>query len=123
MKIHIKGIKVKISPDLRSYVLEKIKKYEPLIKEPATCQVILKDTRGPKGGLDKEVTISMTLPGIKKPLFVSQCSSDFFGSIDLVQERLEHQILKYKEQVKIGTRYPKKYFEAKTEEEASGEIK
>ena len=49
-------------------------------------------------------------------------TNDFKGSIDLVEERLEKALLKYKEQVKIGTRYPKKYHEAELEEEAEGEL-
>ncbi|KKQ18033.1 MAG: hypothetical protein US31_C0011G0015 [Berkelbacteria bacterium GW2011_GWA1_36_9] len=111
MKITIKGHKqLKISPDLRSYVEEKIRKYEPLIKEPAICEVLLEDVNGPKGGLDKVVKITLILPELKNPIFICERSSDFFGSIDLAQDRLEQQVLKYKEQIKIGTRYPKKYF-------------
>lgn len=113
MKIIIKGNKVKISPDLKSYIEEKILKYEPLVKEPATCEVVLSDEGGPKGGIDKVVKVILTLPDVKNPIFVCERTSDFFGSIDLVQERLEHQILKYKEQVKIGSRFPVKYWLSK----------
>lgn len=111
MRIIIKGHKkLSISPDLRSYIEEKIRKYEPLVKEPAICEVILSDLRGSKGGVDKDVRITMTLPEMKNPIFVRETTSDFFGSIDLAQERLEHQILKYKEQIKIGSRFPTKYW-------------
>lgn len=122
MKIIIKGHKqLNLNPNLRSYIEEKIRKYEPLVKEPAVCEVVLLDIRGPKGGVDKVVKITLTLPEMKKPLFVSERTSDFFGSIDLAQERLEQQILKYKERVKIGSRFPTKYWLAKTfETGASG---
>lgn len=111
MKIIIKGHKqLKISPDLYSYIEERIKKYEPMIQEPAKCEVLLEDENGPKGGVDKVVKITLTLPEIKNPIFVCERSSDFMGSIDLAQERLEQQILKYKEQIKIGSRYPAKYW-------------
>ncbi len=114
MKIIIKGHKhLKIDPNLHSYIEERIRKYEPIVKEPAVCEVVLSDQRGPKGGEDKVVKVTLTLPDVKNPIFVSERTSDFFGSIDLAQERLEHQILKYKEKVKIGSRYPKKYWLAK----------
>ncbi len=110
MRVIVKGHNVKLSPDLKSYVTEKILKYEPMIKEPAVCEVVLSDERGPKGGIDKMVRVTLTLPEMKNPIFVQETTSDFFGSIDLAQERLEHQILKYKEQVKIGSRFPAKYW-------------
>jgi len=114
VKIIIKGHKrLKIDPGLRSYIEEKIRKYEPMVKEPATSEVVLSDTRGPKGGVDKVVRITMTLPGCKNPIFVCERTSDFFGSVDLAQERLEQHILKYKERVKMGSRYPAKYYLAK----------
>lgn len=117
MRIIIKGHKIKLSPDLKSYATEKIRKYEPMVKEPAICEVVLSDERGPKGGIDKVVKIILTLPEMKNPIFVCERTSDFFGSIDLAQERLEHQILKYKEQVKIGSRFPAKYWLNKRYEE------
>lgn len=111
MQITIKGHKqLKIDPSLRSYIEERIRKYEPFLQEPARCEVILEDIRGPKGGADKVVKITLALPGLKKPIFVCERTADFFGSIDLAQERLEEQILKYKEKIKIGSRYPKKYW-------------
>jgi len=115
MKIIIKGSKqLTVDPNLRAYIEEKIRKYEPLVKEPAVAEVVLRDTRGPKGGVDKVVRISLTLPGMKNPIFVSERTSDFYGSIDLAQESLEQQIMKYKEQVKIGSRFPAKYWLEKT---------
>ena len=117
MRVIVKGHNVKLSPDLKSYVTEKILKYEPMIKEPAVCEIVLSDEGGPKGRIDKVVRITLTLPEMKNPIFVCERTSDFFGSIDLAQERLEHQILKYKEQIKIGSRYPAKYWLNKRYEE------
>lgn len=117
MQIIIKGHKqLKISDNLKLYIEEKIRKYEPMIKEPATCEVVLIDAGGPKGGVDKVIKITMTLPGMRNPIFVCERTSDFIGSIDLAQEKLEHQILKYKERVKIGSRFPAKYWLSKAYE-------
>ncbi|MFA6492694.1 MAG: ribosome-associated translation inhibitor RaiA [Patescibacteria group bacterium] len=120
MKIIVRGQKIKIPSELKSYVIEKVKKYEPLVQEPAKCEVVFEDENGLKGGIDKVVKITLSLPGLKNPIFICERSSDFMGSVDLAQERLEHQILKYKEQVKIGSRFPNKYWlekELNTEEE------
>jgi len=120
MKIIIKGHKqLCIDDNLRSYIEEKIRKYEPQLKEPANCEVILEDIRGPKGGIDKVVKITLSLPGLKNPIFVCERTSDFIGSVDLAQERLEQQITKYKEQVKIGDRFPAKYWLSKMYERSA----
>lgn len=119
MKIIIKGIgKLKVNQNLQGYIEEKIRKYENLVKEPAVCEVALQDLRGPKNGIDKAVTIRMTLPKVKNPIFVKEVTSDFFGSIDLAQERLEQKILKYKERKKIGMRFPAKYWLSKVYEKS-----
>ena len=99
MKVIITGRHgLKIDDNLRSYINEKILKYESLINEPAVCDVMLAD-----------VHLTLELPNEKNPLHVEVVTSDFFGSVDLAQEKLEREILKYKEKTKIGTRFPKKY--------------
>jgi len=50
------------------------------------------------------VRITLTLPGEKNPLHVEAISSDFFGTIDLAQGKLEKEITKYKDKTKIGPR-------------------
>ncbi len=110
MKVIITGRHgLKIDDNLRSYINEKILKYESLINEPAVCDVMLADVRGPQNGVDKVVHLTLELPNEKNPLHVEVVTSDFFGSVDLAQEKLEREILKYKEKTKIGTRFPKKY--------------
>lgn len=64
----------------------------------------------------------VSLPEKKNPIHIEEVTSDFKGSIDVIEERLEKVLEKYKDQVKVGTRYPKKYHEAELEEEAEGEI-
>ena len=113
MKIIIKGKRgFKVDPNLRSYAIEKIRKYEEFVREPAVCEVVFSDAGGPKGGQDKVVTITMTLPGEKNPIHVKQGTEDFIGSIDLVQERLEKILMKYKDH-RLGSRFPKKYWVSK----------
>lgn len=110
MRIIIKGHKgLKIDGRLRAYIDEKIRKFESMVSEPANGAVTLFDISGPKRGTGKVVKIALSLPRKKTPIYVSCGTTDFYRSIDLAQERLEQQILKYKEKTKIGRRLPAKY--------------
>lgn len=121
MKIIIQGKQFKVDDNLRGYIEERFRKFEKMLKEPATLEIVLSNFMGPKGN-DQAVCVTATLPGLKNPIHIEEVTNDFKGSIDLIEERLEKHLLKYKEQVKIGDRYPTKYHEAELEEEDSGEI-
>lgn len=107
MTINITGHNVELGEDLKSYAEEKVLKFVEMIEEPAMCDIVLSDEFGPKGGEDKLVKITLTLPGEKNALHVEAQTDDFFGSIDLAQEKLEREIIKYKEKIKIGPRQDK----------------
>ena len=121
MRIIVHGKQFKVDDNLRNYINERFLKFAKFVKEPATIEIVLSNFMGPKGN-DQAVYVTATLPGLKNPIHIEEVTNDFKGSIDLVEERLEKALLKYKEQVKIGTRYPKKYHEAELEEEAEGEL-
>lgn len=105
MTINITGHNIKINEDLRSYAEEKILKFIDMVLEPAICDIVLSDEFGPKGGKDKLVRVTLTLPGEKNSIHVEAQTDDFFGSIDLVQEKLERELEKYKSKIKIGDRH------------------
>jgi len=105
MTISITGDNVELNEDLKSYAEEKVLKFIDLIMEPAVCEIVLSNEFGPKGGEDKLVRINLALPGEKNPIHVEAQTDDFFGSIDLAQEKLEREIEKYKDKVKIGPRH------------------
>jgi putative sigma-54 modulation protein len=121
MKIIIQGKQFKVNDNLRGYIEERLRKFEKMVSEPATIEVVLSDFMGPKGN-DQAVCVTATLPGLKQPIHIEQVTNDFKGSIDLIEERLETQISKYKEKIKIGARYPEKYHQAELEEKSSKEI-
>lgn len=104
MTINITGHNVELGEDLKSYAEEKVLKFAEMIVEPAVCDINLSNEFGPKGGEDKLVRITLTLPEEKNAIHVEAQTDDFFGSIDLAQEKLEREILKYKEKIKIGHR-------------------
>lgn len=122
MKIIIKGKQYKVDENLKQYILERFHKYDSMVEEPAIMEITLSDTLGPKKGLDKVVCITATLPEMKNPIHIEEATSEFKGTIDLIQERFEGSLRKYKEKVKVGSRYPQKYLRAKIEEEKEGEI-
>jgi len=121
MKIIISGKQFKVDDNLRNYISERFLKFARYVKEPATMEIVLSNFMGPKGN-DQAVCVTATLPELKNPIHIEEVTNDFKGSIDLIEERLEKVLRRYKEQIKIGTRYPKKYHEAELEEEAEGEI-
>ena len=121
MRIIIKGKQFKVDQNLRNYINERFLKFTRYVKEPATLEIVLSNFMGPKGN-DQSVHVTATLPGLKNPIHIEEVTSDFKGSIDVIQERLEQQLRKYKDKVKIGSRFPQKYLDAKIEEEKEGEI-
>ncbi len=121
MKIIISGKQFKVDDNLRNYINERFRRFEKMVKEPATMEIVLSNFMGPKGN-DQAVCVTATLPGLKNPIHIEEVTNDFKGSIDLIEERLEKVIERYKEQTIIGTRYPKKYHDAELEEEKEGEI-
>lgn len=122
IKILISGKQFKVDDNLRNYINERFLKFTKFVKEPAKIEVVLSDEMGAKSGVDKCIKVKVTLPELKTPIHIEEVTSDFMGSINLIEERLEKHLLKYKEQIKIGTRYPQKYHEAELEEKAEGEI-
>jgi ribosomal subunit interface protein len=104
MTINISGHNVELNDDLKSYAEEKVLKFVEMVEEPAICDITLSNEFGPKGGKDKLVRFTMTLPGEKNPIHVEAQTDDFFGSIDLAQAKLEREIIRYKEEIKIGDR-------------------
>jgi len=122
MQVIIKGLHgFKVPDSLKDYAEEKIRKYEKMIEEPAICEIVFEDINGSQGGVDKKIHFNLELPNEKYTLHVEETTTDFMGSINLAQEKIEQEILRYKSQKKIGSRYPKKYYDAKIEEEKTGE--
>lgn len=104
MIINITGQNIELNDELKAYAEEKVLKYGDLLEEPVVCDIVLSNEFGPRGGEDKLIRITMTLPGEKNALHVESATADFFSAIDLAQEKLEREIIRYKEKIKIGPR-------------------
>ena len=98
MRIIIEGKQFHVDENLKNYITERFLKFEKFVKEPAVFEVVLSDTMGPKDGVDQAVNVTVTLPGLKNAIHIEEVTSDFKGSIDLIEERLENVLKKYKEE-------------------------
>lgn len=97
MKVFIRTKRhLKLSEDLEEYIKRKINKFKDRLPEVSTVDIVLSDEFGPKGGKDKEIDLTLTLPGKKHTIHLLERTEDFRQSIDLIQEKLKKQIDKYK---------------------------
>ena len=65
--------------------------------ESIICEIEFDDTLGPKGGNDKRVDITVTLPHQRLPLHLEESSATFREAVDRVTDRLDQPLEKYKE--------------------------
>lgn len=108
MRVIFKSHGIKIKNDLKSYAEKKILKLKSLITEPAVCEISV--FCRVRGGQNKIIKIVLSLPSHKKPIYAESCSGDFISSIDLAQDSLETQLVKFKEKKNMNPRFPVKYW-------------
>jgi putative sigma-54 modulation protein len=96
MKLDIRGRNIEVTDALRDYVDKRLSKLERYIEEMKVAQVAL----SVEGDLHK-VEVTIPLNGII--LRGEEATEDMYSAIDLVEEKLEKQIAKYR------TRIMKKY--------------
>ncbi len=94
MKYNLRGHNIEITDALRDYVEKKLSRIEKYFDTPpvAEVQVTLRV-------LKTEHTVEVTLPLNGIILRAEETNDDMYASIDLVGEKLERQIRKYKTKV------------------------
>ncbi|AEE14398.1 sigma 54 modulation protein/ribosomal protein S30EA [Thermodesulfobium narugense DSM 14796] len=97
MQIVVKDKGVNLSEDLKNYTTNKISKLEKFFKKIIEVQVVLSKTSAKKNKLifSAEVTIFAAGSTIR----AQERSEDLRTAIDLVYDKLERQISKYKEKL------------------------
>lgn len=90
----IRGNHLEITEALREYVKRKLSRIEKYFDQTdgTVCNVLMSVTRG-------EHKVEVTIPLPKLILRAEESSEDMYASIDLVVEKLERQIRKYKTRV------------------------
>ncbi|MGX7395075.1 MULTISPECIES: ribosome hibernation-promoting factor, HPF/YfiA family [Carnobacterium] len=104
-KYNIRGENIEVTAAIRSYVEKKVSKIERYFTDvpESTAHVNLKTYS------DKTAKVEVTIPLPYLVLRAEETSPDLYGSVDLVVDKLERQMRKYK--TKINRKSREKGFE------------
>lgn len=104
MQVIVKARHTEIDQDLRDYSEQKAydKCVTYLNEDDASilCEVEFDDQFGPKGGEDKRVDITITLPHQHLPVHIEESDATFREAFDKALDRLDQPLSKYKETMK-----------------------
>ncbi|MDO4178365.1 MAG: ribosome-associated translation inhibitor RaiA [Phascolarctobacterium sp.] len=89
MNVIVKGRNIEVTPALKEYVEKKISKVVKQFKAVDEVVAVLKVAKG-------DHTVEITVPAKGILLRAQETSRDMYSSIDLVCEKIERQIHKYK---------------------------
>jgi ribosomal subunit interface protein len=93
MQLIIKGRHTEVPETIKEYIQSKIEPIlEKNLKEPTVCEVVLLDENGPRGGQDKTVHITASVPDIKNPIHVELSTDDYYKTIDLIGDKLSRAL-------------------------------
>ena len=97
---NIRGENVEVTPAIREYVEKKVAKLERYFSEgiTATAHVSLKVYQ------DKQTKVEITIPMKDLTLRAEERHNDMYAAIDLIVDKLERQIRKYKTRVNRKSR-------------------
>ncbi|WP_163654998.1 ribosome hibernation-promoting factor, HPF/YfiA family [Listeria sp. PSOL-1] len=119
LRYNIRGEKIEVTDAIRTYVEKKVEKLERYFTETPDANVHV----NLKVYSDKNAKAEITIPLPRLVLRAEETSNDLYASIDLVVDKLERQIRKYK--TKVNRKFRDKeatqdYFASVVEE--NGEI-
>ncbi len=93
MKVNVRGVHLELSDALKSHVQRHL--VDPISRfyddEAAELEIHLRDINGPKGGNDKECSVTFRIPR-GQAMHVTEVSEDIYKSIDLARDRLEKSV-------------------------------
>ena len=89
MSVNVKGRNIDVTPALRDYVEKKITKVTKQFKTVGDISAVLKVEKG-------NHIVEITVPASGILLRAQETTKDMYSSIDLVVEKIERQIHKYK---------------------------
>ena len=100
LKFNIRGENVEVTDAIRDYVVKRISKLQKFFEDSveATAHVNL------KGYPNRTYKVEVTIPLPYLTLRAEETSNDMYGSVDLVTDKLERQIRKYKTKVNRKSR-------------------
>lgn len=89
MSVNVKGRNIEVTPALREYVEKKIAKVTKQFKTVGDISAVLKVEKG-------NHIVEITVPASGILLRAQENTKDMYSSIDLVVEKIERQVHKYK---------------------------
>ncbi|MGI5882069.1 MAG: ribosome hibernation-promoting factor, HPF/YfiA family [Dethiobacteria bacterium] len=92
MKINIRGRNMNVTPALQEYVEKRLNRLDKFFNTPLEAQVTLNVIRE-----DHIVEVTISIDGLL--LRGEEATGDMYASIDLVSDKLERQIHKYKTRI------------------------
>lgn len=93
MKCSIRGEKLKITKALSDYVVDKLNKIGKYFDDPTVETKVLMSSKN----IDKKIEITIFLSNYL--VRAEEVNKDMYAAIDLVVEKLERQIIKYKAKI------------------------
>lgn len=93
-KMDVKYVGMESSKALRDYIVEKLKKKEPLLKDATSIEIFFKNNKHSRGvAEDFRVDININLPN--SPVRVEQEGEDMYANIDLAMDTLDRRLKRY----------------------------
>ncbi len=69
-----------------------------------------RDTNGPKGGIDKEIDVVITIKGDKNPIKITERDEYITEAINKSADRVEKILRRQKDKIVKAGRFPRKYY-------------
>ncbi|MDC9280730.1 ribosome-associated translation inhibitor RaiA [Clostridioides difficile] len=100
LSFNVRGENIEVTDAIRSYVEKKISKLEKYFDDSATATAHV----NLKVYSDKTAKVEVTIPLLYLVLRAEETSPDMYGSVDLVTDKLERQIRKFKTKINRKSR-------------------
>ncbi|MGZ3181876.1 MAG: ribosome hibernation-promoting factor, HPF/YfiA family [Telluria sp.] len=97
MNLTISGHHLEVTPAIREYVQNKLERIKRHFDHVIDISVILSVDNLTEKEKRQKAEISVRLSG--KTVYVESCSQDLYASIDLLIDKLDRQVMKYKDRV------------------------
>jgi putative sigma-54 modulation protein len=109
MKYNIRGNKIDVTAAIEDYIKSKISKVEKYFNDSVEAKVII----SAKG---KEQKVEVTIWSGKYNVRAEETHEDLYAAIDLVLDKLERQLKKYKDKIQTTKRSTKEEYVPEIEE-------
>ena len=103
MKYNIRGNKIDVTQAIEDYIKSKISKVEKYFNDSAEAKAII-STKG------KDQKVEVTIWSGKYNVRAEETSEDLYAAIDLVLDKLERQLKKYKDKLQTSKRAVKEEY-------------